>query len=310
MILKIYYALFNRNVILIGAILLGLFFGDNAHLFKSFNIYILAIVMTFSTTGISLKSMLPIKSAIKTMAISVFLGYFIFSSVLLLLAHFLIKDEQLFFGLVIIAASPPGVAVIPFTHVLKGNMNYTMIGTIGAYLSSVILTPLIILLFSGSTSLSPWLLVLIMVKIIVIPFIISRILLLPPLEKTIIKIRAKVVDFGFAIIIYTAVGLNSAVFFSNFDVLLSISMVLVLAMFLLGYLHEKIATKKGMANDIIVSQNLLLTIKSSGFTASASLAIFGREAAVPSAVLAVLVLVYLIYLSIRKEFKLKKVSSK
>ena len=60
---------------------------------------------------------------------------------------------------------------------------------------------------------------------------------------------------------------------------------------------------EGTIIDKLVSQKLLLTIKSSGFTASASMAIFGREAAVPSAVLAVLVLVYLLYLSIRNEIK-------
>lgn len=305
MILKIYYALFNRNVILIGAIVLGLLFGDKAQIIKPYNLYILAIVMAFSTTGISIQGMLPLKKAIKIMATSTLLGYVIFSGFLLLLSFLFIKDNQLFYGMVIIAASPPGVAVIPFTHVLKGDMNYTMIGTIGAYFASLIIAPLIILGFSGNSSLSPWFLLLVLTKIIVVPFLISRLLLLKPIKNTVIKVRGKIVDFGFALIIFTAVGLNRDVFFQNYEVLLSISVVLILSMFLLGFLHEKYSKMKHVPQPILVSQNLLLTIKSSGFTASTSLAIFGQDAAVPSAVLAVLVLVYLIYLSIRNKRKAK-----
>jgi len=308
MVTRILKILLNRNVILIGAIILGMTFGKLSITLKDYNIYILAMVMTISTTSISAKGMLPISKSIKTMGISILLGYLIFSSVLLLLSWFLIDNKYLFLGMVIIAASPPGVAVIPFTHILKGDINYTMIGTLGAYLASIVIAPLIILFFSGSESLSPLLLLIIMVKIIVIPFLLSRLLILPKIYPTIIKIRGKLVDFGFALIIYTAVGLNRSVFFENFEILALISFIFILSMFGIGALHGIISKRLKTTKEIAISQNLLLTVKSSGFTASTSMAIFGKEAAIPSAILAVLVLVYLLYLNIRSEVnaKLKK----
>lgn len=303
MISRIFKTLFNRNFILIGAIVIGLAFNQYATLLKDYNFYILAIVMTFSTTGISFRGMLPISKSLKTMGVSIFFGYFVFSTILLVLSWFLISNKYLFYGMVIIAASPPGVAVIPFTHILKGDMNYTMIGTVGTYLAAVFLAPLIISIFSGGEGLDSLQLLLIMVKIIVIPFLISRVLLWKPVYPLVEKARGRVVDFGFALIIYTAVGLNRSVFFGDFKVLAAISVILITTIFGLGMLHEWLSAKMGMAPPKAISQKLLLTIKSSGFTASASMAIFGREAAIPSAVLAVLVLVYLLYLSIRNDIK-------
>ncbi|MBI9066549.1 MAG: hypothetical protein JEZ09_04610 [Salinivirgaceae bacterium] len=301
MILKLYKLLFNRNTFLIFAILIGLSFNDLAIVLKDYNIYILALVMTFSTSGISTSGLLPVSKSLKIMGTAVLLGYFIFSSVLLLLSWVLVKNEYLFYGLVVIAASPPGVAVIPFTHYLRGNMNYTMIGTLGAYLASIIIAPIIITVFSGSNLLQPMQIIVVMIKIIIIPFLLSRVLRQKSIYKAVEKFKGKIVDLGFALIIYTAVGLNREVFFSNFEVLATISLIFFISMFVLGYLYNRMAIYLKIPYSNRVSQNLLLTVKSSGFTASVSLALFGKEAAVPSAIMAVLVLVYLIYLSIRSK---------
>lgn len=303
MIIKFYKVLFNRNTILVVAILLGLLVNNLSLRLQDLNIYILAIVMIFSTSGISTSGLLPVRNSLKIMGTSILLGYFIFSSVLLFLSWLLVKDTYLFYGLVVIAASPPGVAVIPFTHYLRGNMNYSMVGTLGAYLASIFMAPLIISIFSGSDALQPTHIAWIMIKIIIVPFLISRLLRIEKMYPLVEKIRGRVVDFGFAIIIYIAVGINRQVFFDNFEVLAIISLLFFVSMFLLGALYNILATYFQVNAAIRVSQNLLLTVKSSGFTASVSLAIFGKEAAVPSAIMAVLVLMYLIYLSVKNQIK-------
>ncbi len=303
MLQQIFKILLNRNVILIGAIILGMSFGAGSDILKDFTIYILGVVMTFSTSGIPAKGLLPISRSLKTIGVSVFLGYFVFSTVLLTLSWLFIDDTYLFYGMVIIAASPPGVAVIPFTHILKGNVDYTMVGTLGTYLASIVLAPIIISVFSGSDSLNPTQLATVMLKIVVLPFLISRVLRHKKVYQSVVKIRGRVIDFGFALIIYTAVGLNRSVFFENFGVLAIISIIFVIAMFGLGGIHNIISKRIKTNKEIAISQNLLLTVKSSGFTASASLAIFGKEAAVPSAIMAVFVLIYLLYLSLINELK-------
>jgi BASS family bile acid:Na+ symporter len=142
-----------------------------------------------------------------------------------------------------------------------------------------------------------------MIKLVLIPLILSRFLLYKPVFKYVAKVRGKVVDWGFAIIIFTAVGMNRDVFFSDPNILMLSSIVLLSATFGIGSLFELFSKKAGIKYERNITQVLLLTIKSSGFSVVTAITLFGKEAAIPSAILAVIVLLYLLYLSIRLEFK-------
>ncbi|MFC2103886.1 bile acid:sodium symporter family protein [Bacteroidota bacterium] len=299
-ILKI---ILNRNFILVFAVIMGMTLGDFAIHIKGYTIYILAITMIFSTTGIDSKALLPIKKLFKPMFIGTLLNYFVFGSVVLILAWFLMPTKELFLGFVVIVAAPPGVAVIPFSGILKGDIEYSILGVFGAFLASIVIAPLLVKVFASDANISAWSLFILMIKLVLIPIIISRFLLYKPLFKYVATIRGKVVDWGFAIIIFTAVGMNRSVFFSNPVILILSSVVLLSATFGLGSLYEFFAKKSGVKYERNITQVLLLTIKSSGFSVVTAMTLFGKEAAIPSAILAVIVLLYLLYLSIRLEIK-------
>lgn len=296
--------LLNRNFILVLAVILGLLIGQYASFFKSYTFYVLAVVMTFSTTGISTKAMFPLKEMIKPMIIGSLLNYVVFGAVIIGLSYWLMPTPELFLGFVVIASTPPGVAVIPFSHILEGDLKYAIVGTLGAFLSSIFFAPLIVGLFSNiDGGIDPMNLFVAMIQLVLVPLLISRLLLWKPIKPTVEKVRGRIVDWGFALIIFTAVGLNRQVFFSNFEVLLLVSLVLILGTFGLGLIFEQLCRKIGVKAPVAITQNLLVTIKSSGFAVVTALTLFGEEAAIPSAVLAVVVLAYLLFLSIRKEFK-------
>ena len=299
-ILKI---ILNRNFILVFAVIIGLSFGDYAMYIKEYTIYILAITMLFSTTGIDSKALLPIKKLFKPMLVGTILNYFVFGAIVLILAWFLMPTKELFMGFVVIVAAPPGVAIIPFSGILKGDIEYSIIGVLGAFLASIAIAPVLIQIFSEGTSVSAWSLLILMIKLVLVPMVVSRFLLYKPVFKYVTKVRGKVVDWGFAIIIFTAVGMNRDVFFSNPKILLLSSFVLLSATFGIGSLFEFFSKKAGIKYERNITQILLLTIKSSGFSVVTAITLFGKEAAIPSAILAVIVLLYLLYLSIRLEFK-------
>lgn len=290
MILKI---INNRNTLLILSLVLGLTFGFGVEYIKPYTLYILALVMVFSTTSFDFKTLKDYKFFAKATLQSFVLNYIIFGTILLGLAYFLIDEKELFWGFVIIAATPPGVAVVPFTFIYKGDSNYSLVGILGVYLLAIIVSPLIIKLFVKGVDLNITKLVLVTVEIIVIPIILSRILLLKKLKPTVIKIRGKVVNWGFALIIYTVIGLNREAIFSDIELLLKISAIFIISMFVAGLLLNFL-TKKRIKRDLRVSQNLMFTIKSSGYAAGTALAVFGERSALPSAFLAVFVLLYLI----------------
>lgn len=299
---KIANLIFNRNFILITAVVLGLSIGDFAVYTKKYTLLSLAVVMVFSLTGISMKDMLPVKRSLKIMFSSVILTYLVSTILILVLSYLILDKRSLIYGMVVIAASPPGIAVIPFSFILKGDMNYALIGTFGSYAGAIFLAPLIIFIFTGG-SIPILSIFIVMVKIIIIPLLVSRLLVLKKVLPFIEKVRGKIIDFGFALIIFTAVGLNKRVFFSHFDILLKITLILIVITFGVGLLYESVARKMSFSRSIVTTQTLFMTVKSSGFTAATSLALFGRDAAVPSAVLSVVILAYLLFMTIRSDIK-------
>ena len=293
--------LLNRNTILVFAVLAGIIVGDKASSLKGLTFPALAITMTFSMTGMRMSQVRDFNGVYKPFLMGILLNYGLFSLVLLPLAYWFMPTPELFYGFVVIAAAPPGVAIIPFSYILKGDVIYAIIGVVGAFLGSIFIAPLLVNIFAASKGISSWDLFIMMVQLVVAPLIISRFLLWKPLFKYIEPIRGKVVDWGFAVLIFVAVGINREVFFTEPLLLVKVSLILLTATFVLGFVYTKIADKIGISQSIITSQSMLVAIKSSGFSVFTAITLFGKEAAIPSAVMAVVVLLYLIYLSLKSK---------
>lgn len=286
----------NRNVILISALLIAFIFPNYAKYSKEYTILILGIVMTFSTTGIKFKMLSDYKSVLNVTWQSVLMNFIIHGAILLVIAYFLF-DKTIFNGFVVIAATPPGVAIIPFTYTFKGDLDYSFKGILGTYLISIFLTPLIISIFTEGIALDPIVIILVIAKIIIIPIILSRFLLIKKIVPFTEKYRGKVVDWGFAIIIYTAVAINRDIIFGNWLIVLKTSLVLISAIFISGIIYL-FFTRKTKDKKLQISKNLMLTIKASGFAVAVTLILFEQKSAIPAAVMSILVLLWLISLNI------------
>ncbi len=289
MLLKI---ILNRNSVLLLSLALGIGLPGGANLFKDYTTWILAFIMLFSTSGIGFKALTDVRYMLRVTAVSVWLNYVVLGTVILGLAYLLIDDSLVFAGFVVIVAGPPGVAVVPFTHTYNSDVRFALSGILGTFIAAFVLTPLIISTFSSQTVALSALLETI-VKIIVLPLVLSRILRLPKLQKFAEKARPEVVNWGFALLIYTAVGLNKSLIFSDIELLFRLLLVLIVGMYGTGIVYNLVMRKRLSERDII-SRNLMLTIKSTGFSVATSLALFEPRAAIPAAVLSVVVLFYLL----------------
>lgn len=296
MIQRAFNILQNRNVILISALIAAFLIPGGGQYLSDYTIYLLALVMSFSTTGIQFKMLVQIKSVSKFTLESFLLNYLLHGAIILLLAYF-IADDASFLGFVVIAATPPGVAIIPFTYSFKGDLDYSFKGILGTYLLSIILTPLIISVFAKDASLNSEVLLFLIIKILVIPILVSRILLHKKIYPFVDKIRGKVVDYGFALIIYTAVSLNHDLLLSDFQTVLISSVILFAAIFVSGAILL-ILQGKNKFKQKNISRNLMLTIKGSGFAVATTLVLFEQKSAVPAAVMSVLVLLYLLSMNL------------
>lgn len=290
----------DRNIFLVIAVIAGIFLPEFSKYIKEFITIILGIVMTFSLSAISTSSLFPLKRIIKPFVIGITLNYIIFG-IFILIAAFLFKDnEDIFYGLIIIAATPPGVAIIPFTYKLNGDLNTSIIGTFAAFIASIFLAPLIIGIFSKDAGINSLEIFKLMVFLIIIPFIISRLLIIDKLVTYVKKIRGSIVDFGFTIIIYTSVGLNNQVFFTDYLMLIKISVIFFIIMAGIGMIYSVIMKNK-ITHEEIISHKLLFAIKSSGFAVVTSIDIFGIKSALPATIMSVCVLVYLLTLVLLKK---------
>src|SRR6056297_2731823 len=105
----------NRNFILPFAFILGLSFPGLAQYTKSLTIPVLALVMTISLSSISTSNMLEWKKLSKPLILGILLNYALLGSLILLLTFVLIPEKSLRIGMILVAASPPGVAIMPFS---------------------------------------------------------------------------------------------------------------------------------------------------------------------------------------------------
>ncbi len=294
---KILKLINHRDFILLSAFVSGLAIGDQISFLAEYSIYVLALVMIISTTGFSFRAWQPINKALKTILIASFLNYIVFSLTLILVSWWLMPSEVLWIGFIIIAASPPGIAIIPFSAVLKGDINFSVSGVFGAHIIAMAIAPLMLIIFIGNSLINPIKILLILVQLIIVPLITSRFLRHRKIRPKVDKYRGTVVNWGFFMIIAPIVGLNREVFFSQPDILFRCSLTLLISMFGLAYLLQLILIKLKKDKPFIISAAMTLAIKSSAFSAVTALAFFGEKAALPSAVLAVFVIFFVIVFS-------------
>ena len=292
----------HRDFVLLLAILCGLLLGDRTKLLADLSVYSLALVMVFSTTGFSFRSWIPFQNALKPLAVSALLNYFVFGAVLLGLAWVFFRGEDYsayFTGFVLLAAAPPGPSAVPFASMLKGDDHFSVTGVFGLHILAMLFTPVILLIFVGQALIHPTAILKILVQLILIPLIISRFLRHPSVLPRVELVRDSIIKWGFFLVVTPIMGMSAGLFFSQAVSVLKISVVVVVAMYLLGILYHVLMRRMGRPRGFIISSTLLMVTKSSAFAAVVAFTFFGSSpgVALPSAVVSLFVTLFIIFYS-------------
>ena len=289
----------NQNFILFFALFCGLLFGGVAEHTRALVLPALGLVMTLSCMGVSSEIFRSPRSLLRPILVGIVMNYFVLGGTLLLLNYFLISDPEISAGFVLLAAVPPAVAVIPFSTMFHGNLNFAMLAAIGAYLSGLLITPGIAVFFLGSSFVRPLKLLLVLVELILLPLIGSRFLLKSSLAGWLNRYRGDLVNWTFFLVIYTLVGINRRVFFEQPLTIMPIAFIVLLTTFGLGWLIEKVARAAGISEPTTVSLVLLGTLKNYGTAAGLGLVIYGKQATLPATVGTIAMILYAIWLGLR-----------
>jgi len=197
------------------------------------------------------------------------------------------------------AISPPGVAIVPFTYFLKGDVSLSLAGVVGGYLAALMITPLAGWLLFGAGIVDPMKLFLIVTELIVIPIVLARIAVKTGIADRVAPVRGTIVNWTFFLIVYTIVGLNQAVFFSETLSLVPVAVIVVTSSFVVTLVIERLAPLLKLDAQTTTSLVLLATIKNYGLAGGLALALFDQQAAVPAAVASVVVILFFIWLGRR-----------
>ena len=256
----------------------------------------LAVVMTLSATSVTSNDLASLKTMPRIILISLLLNYVVMGGIILLMARWLISDNELWAGFVVLAAVPPAVAVLPFSYILGGDTVFSLMGMTGAYLVALVLTPAIMTLFLGIGFFDPVRLLLIIGELIVIPIVASRILLVTRLSQRIDRWRGTIVNWSFFAVLFTVIGLNRQAFFEDFGILLRIVIIAVVISFALGYVIEVITKALHVKEVTSISMILMGTLKNYGLASGILLTLFSETAAIPASVCLVFGILHLVWL--------------
>lgn len=286
----------NRNFILPLAFILGLSCPFLAQYTKSLTIPALALVMTVSLSEISTAKMVQWKELSRPLMIGILLNYLLLGSFILLFTFLFIPDVSLKTGMILVAAAPPGVAVIPFSAILSGNMIFSLFATFGTYLAALVITPVLTLTLAGADTFPFTGLALNLLYLIVIPILLSRILHEKRMAFILKPWRGTIINWGFFVVIFTVIGLNQTSFFKDFDNLFRIALIAFLTTFPLFHLLHYIFKKIHIQESDAVTMMLLGTIKNSGFAAALAINLFDDSASIPGAIISAVYAIYMIWL--------------
>jgi bile acid:Na+ symporter, BASS family len=296
----------NRNFIFLMAVGLGLAFPQIAGWTEPLALPALALAMMLAALNVPNDFFHTPKALIGPALAGIMMTYAIQGGSIILMSSLIINHQNLWIGLVLVAVSPPAVAVIPFTSILGGNVAYSLVGTVAAYLAALVIMPLIFLLFLGVNIAEPGKLVVIMLELIVLPLILSRIIIYLHFHNHVAKYRGVITDWSFFLVLYTIIGLNRNLIFSKPQMIMPMAIIFFISIFLLGYFIEKMGSILKIDQKDAVSLVLLGTLKNQGIAGGLAISLFPRDAAFPSAVSSIIMILFLIWLDIRKKWRFKK----
>lgn len=291
----------NRNVIFGLAVGLGLALPQGARWTALAMMPALALVMTLATIHVPNSYFRDPRAILAPSLAGIAMTYIVLGGVILTASALVVRDPNLWIGFVLIAAVPPAVAVIPFTAILEGDISYTLSGTVASYLAALLVMPVMFIVLVGTAFADPYKLIRIMLLLIVLPLILSRLILYLGWAGRIEPFRGLLTDWGFFIVLYSMIGVNRDLIFSQPMTIAPVALVVLASTFGLGAVVEKAGVFLKKDPPRIVSLVLLGTLKNQGIAGGLAIALFEKEAALPSAVYSVFMIVYILWLDLRHQ---------
>ena len=134
------------------------------------------------------------------------MNYLVLGNFIILSSIFLIHKQELWIGMVLIAAMPPPVDIIFLGNLLRTEKTSIFTGLAGAYLGALLIIPLIGLGFFKYILPNYWNIILIVLGLILLPLVLSQIAIEKTWDKIIEPYEETIIDYCYFIVFYTHNG--------------------------------------------------------------------------------------------------------
>ncbi len=291
----------NRYVILVLALVLGLLLPNIARSLRALTIPAIILVIAASTLRIPTSTFLSLRKNLRPLFLGIALNYLVLCATILPIGRWVAGNEAIWSGFVLIAASPPGFGLVPFTYLLGGDVTLSVIGSLGGYLATLVLAPILTLLLVGESMIGPFRLLAVVAELVIAPLVLSRFLRRAWVVRHLEKSIGTIINWGFFLVLFIVVGLNQEAFLREPRLVARIGAVAVACTFILGLVIRLVSRRVGVGRSARTSYVLLGTIKNTGWATATALALFSQEASMPGAVWSVVTVLYLLALGLIAE---------
>jgi hypothetical protein len=221
------------------------------------------------------------------------MNYLVLGNFIILAGAYLIHKQELWIGIVLVAAMPSSLEIITLGNLLRVEKNYIFTSLAGTYLGALLITPLVCFCFLKYIHLNYWNIILLILGLIFLPLLVSRIIIDKEWDKIIEKYEDTTIDFSYFIVFYTITA-NSRIFLINwsFD-LLFISLIAFGSTFLFYFMIRRIGFYLHEEENKINFFILLGTMKDCGLAGAIAVIVFSPEAAIPPLMFAFFTFIYM-----------------
>lgn len=297
--MALFFHAYRSNIIFLLSLVCGITFPQCSHVSRVLILPALTVIITITLLRFPRGFFRNPGSLLYSSIQSNVTNYLVLGNFIILTGAFLIHKQELWVGMVLVAAMPLSLEIIIMGDLLRIEKNYVFTSVAGTYLGALFIVPLVGFGFLKYMNLNYWNIIVMILCLIVLPLLFSRIAIDKDWDEFINKHDDMIMDYSSFVVFY-AITASSRNFLLNW----SADLIIIVAIaFISTFVFYFIARRTGyyfhLPQDKINSFILPGTMKECGLAGGIALTVFSQEVAIPSLIFAVFTYIYMNWLKFR-----------
>jgi BASS family bile acid:Na+ symporter len=279
--------MYRADIIFLLALICGYFFPQGAQIGQALILPALTIIITVALLRFPRGFFRNPGALFYSSFHGNIMNYLLLGNFIILTSAFLIQKQDLWIGMVLVAAMPASLDIILPAYASRANKNSILTGLTGTYFGALLIIPIVSYSFLKYMHLSVWNITILILLLIIMPLVLSRLVIDKSWDEKIKNHEETMLDYSSFIVFY-AIMANSKRFLVNLTSDLTFIIIIALTGTLLfTFLIRRIGLYFRPRDERINTLILLGTMKNCGLAGGIALTIFQQEVAVPALIFAV-----------------------